>query len=249
MSEFDRKAAVLAANENHDLVERLEALQQEGRQKQSHRPPQSSPGRAEKLRKKNDDIREEITDLKRELAELRRTNVTQLYHTFTRLNTRLAYLNNENMSLRSVLANQRQGVRKATRAFHDHQVRRRRNEQSNTHTKQDIQMIRERRDDCLAEADELRREKEELEAELEELPPVGKNPVALRKKLLEEYELNEAEIERLERDIQHTDTEFAAAKEPESAQKNSGDLDELREEYKALKQELKQAKRNRAVRR
>lgn len=248
MPQFDRKLAVQTASENRDLHERLDALREEEQhEKDQHRSLQSSPGRAEKVRKRNEELKDEILMLKSDLADLRRTNVTQLYHTYTRLNTRLAYLNNENMSLRAILSNQRQGVRKATRAFHDHQVRRKRNDMSNTHTRQDIQMIKERREECVAQTNMLRKEKARLERELEDIPPAGKDPVGTQKKLQQEYRANEREIDKLEREIKAAEENAKEdAKEPVESDQ---DLEDLREEYKELKHELKQIKKNRASRR
>lgn len=240
MTEFDRKQAIEAANENRDLQSRLSTLRDEEQDKKSEAP--SGSGQLAQLKSKSEDMRNEISYLKSELADLRRTNATQLYHTYTQLSTKLAYLNNENMGLRAVLSNQRQGVRKATRAFHDHQVRRKRNDQNNTNTKHDIQMIRSQREKCVGDTQELRKEKGTLESELEDLPPVGKGLASLQKKLLAEYNQNATEIEALENEI---NAEEEKSSPPPSNEESDEDLEDLREDYKELKQELKEAKKSR----
>lgn len=244
MLEFDRKAAVHAANENRDLHERVDTLREEN---QNDKGPESkrkqSPSRLEKLQRRNDKIKGEISDLTVQLAELRKTNVTVLYHTYTKLNTKLASINDENMSLRSVIANQRQGVRKATQAFHDHQVRRKLSSEQNSHMKQDIQLMKERRDAAVGECDSLRKEKAQLEREVETLPQTKKDPEVTLRKLQKERDANKREIDSLESDIKEAEAaqQAAAAIVVEDDQ----DLEDLREEYKELKIELKKAKKDR----
>lgn len=247
MPEFDRKVAVQAACESKDLQERLELLEgsRETRKNDQQSFEQISV-KAEKIKQRNEELKSEIKKLRDEYTELRRVNVNELYRNFTYTSTKLASLQNENMSLRAVLNNQKQGVEKATRAFQGHQELRQQNDLNNAHTKQDIQMMKERREEMIIECDCIRKDKSKLENELEELLRVGKNSAGTLKKIQREIKSIECDIHLLENEIKAIEVQNAAA--AEETEDNDEDLEDLREEYKELKDELLQAKKAQGIR-
>lgn len=242
MSEFDRRLAVQASCENRDLQERLELLEEEGKfQKNSQKHLEKVPLRTEKIKQRNEELKSEIKKLKSDFAEFRRTNVNELHHNYTYISTKLGSMQNENMSLRAVLNNQRQGVEKATRAFQNHQELRQLNELQNAHTKQDIQMMKKRREELITECECIKKEKPKLENELEELQQLGKNSTEMLKKLQNEIKSVEQDIKALNSEIKEIEEENAAASD--EAEVSDKDLEDLREEFKELKEELQYVKK------
>lgn len=247
MPEFDRKVAVEAACENKELQERLELLEENKDVQDDGQKALEKPSvKADRIRQRNEELKNEVKQLRSEYAELRRVNVNELYRNFTYTSTKLASLQNENMSLRAVLRNQKQGVESATRAFQEHQELRRQNDLNNSHTKEDIQMMKERREELITECDGIRKEKSKLENQLDELIQVGKNSAVTLKKLQKEIKSVVREIQTLESEIKGMEVENATV--AEESEENDEDLDDLREEFKELKEELQHVKKNQGLR-
>lgn len=242
MSQADRRAAVQAADENTALRTRLQRYEEEDRAAKTvdyTEPVDASV--VDKLRRKNTALRAQNADLERELAELKTINVTELYHEYTRLNTRRAFLNNENSGLQRILANQRGDVRRATRAVNGQQEMRRQTEEQAASQKADIQMFKDRREHLQKETAQLSREEVQLQEELKYLGShAGASYEDEVKKLQEDNARKDEQIARLEAEL--GDTSNHGHNSDNGSDTAQDEIATLREDYVRLKEQLKRAK-------
>lgn len=240
---YDAGVAAEVAEENYSLQKRLARLEAEEEQ---HRQAAEQAARYEdsvdtsgvdRARRKNNALKEEIAKLEAQLKELQTINVSELQHEYQRLDGRRAHLLNEIASLRRVIANQSKDVRRATRAVNDQQEMRRQNNEHHASSNADIQMFKDRRESLAKETQRLIRKERHLDSELETLPACGEDSEAVVSRLKEDNAKRDQTIERLEAALsekQHADSQQAPAANP------ADNLEQLREEYVRLNDELKQ---------
>lgn len=252
MALVEQSLAVQAAEENTALRIRMKRLEDdEHRNHVNDKPGETlDTTSADRLRAKNNSLRDEIAELQQELSELRNVNVTELYHQYRRLDNKRAYLNNENASLRNVLANQRKDVRRATNNVKAYQEARRQNEEQNTSAKDDVKMFKERREALQEETHKLNRKEARLQNELASMPAPGEDMEAERRKLTDDNAKKGARIAELERLVDALTAEKGARQPHGEGDDGSGsnasstDVADLRREYVDLKEQLNALKRS-----
>lgn len=187
------------------------------------------------LKSRNTAIQKEVADLERELQESRLVNVTELSHEYQRLESRRAYLYNENAGLRNIIAHQSREVKRATREVNAQQEIRRANDDYNATAKSDIRMFKERRDNSLKEISQLSSRETQLRTELRG-DGNRHNLETEAKRLARENDEKDREIRELEDELRELEM---PNDEPDEA---GEDITRLREEYVELKSKLTEKK-------
>lgn len=246
MALVDQSVAIQTAEENTALRLRMKRAEEDEQRENNNRTYEAlDTTSADNMRSKNNALRDEIAELQHELDELRTVNVTDLHHQYQRLDGRRAYLHNENSSLRSVLANQRRSVRRATNNVNAYQEVRRQSEEQNAVAKSDIKMFKERREALQEETQKLARKEARLQNELATMPVSSEELESERRRLSDDNAKKAMQITELELLVDELKAEEAQKQNEEVHQASttsSVDIVDLRREYIALKEEMKELK-------
>lgn len=244
MSRVDESLAVQTADDNDTLrlrVKRLDEDEQRNNTVKTVEPLDTTS--ADRLKSKIGALRQDIADLEQELTELRLVNVTALKNQYQRLDNKRAHLNNENTSLRNVLANQSRDVRRATNTVNAFQEVRRQNEEQNASAKDDVRMFRERRAALMKESKQLNRKEARLQSELESIPVTAEALEMELERLAMENAKKSVDAEELESELAELRAQQADGAHEEEERRlstSAADVADMRREYVELKEQLRQ---------
>lgn len=235
MPSYSHSVAVQTADENTSLRARIQRMEKEREDAAKSEGSHLDTAGVDDLKSRNTAIQKEVADLERELQESRLVNVTELSHEYQRLESRRAYLYNENAGLRNIIAHQSREVKRATREVNAQQEIRRANDDYNATAKSDIRMFKERRDNSLKEISQLSSRETQLRTELRG-DGNRHNLETEAKRLARENDEKDREIRELEDELRELEM---PNDEPDEA---GEDITRLREEYVELKSKLTEKK-------
>ncbi|CCW59944.1 unnamed protein product [Phytomonas sp. EM1] len=240
MSSLNLDVAAQAISENYYLRTRLRQMEDEDQKSGTFTQVTFVNTKTlENLKRRNEELHSTISELEKELVRLRGVNVTELCHEYLHLDQRRSYLNNENISLRNILSNQKRDVKRATNAINFCQEKRRQNDAQNELIRLDIEMFRRRRKGILEEIHDLSQKERRLESELQFLSTPNEQIEKEIQKVMQDNMKKDQKIEKLTHDLE-------VLEKGEIVEESEGDdeeIENLRNEYVYLKEQLKAMKK------
>ncbi|CCW67083.1 unnamed protein product [Phytomonas sp. Hart1] len=237
---MDSNVAAQTVSENFYLRTRLRQMENEDRKPETFNQVNFvNTKELDKLKRRNAALHSSITDLEKELVLLKVVNVTELCHEYLHLDQRRSYLNNENISLRNILLNQKFDVKKATDAMNLCQEKRRLNDEQNVLLRLDIEMFRKRRKSILQEVHDLSQKEKRLESTLHFFSTSSEEIKKEIQKTTHDNLKKDQKIEKLTHDLMLLGKGEISCEESEGDE----DIEGLRNEYVYLKEQLQVLKK------